>query len=736
MKYFLFIYILFLNTITLHAEPNKLHPLFPLLDEKGNKILSKTGSISSDQTCGKCHDVEYIKSTSHHYKRDKNLNCMNCHFESGEIDWKQGTLNAQGELSRETLFLNAPKNENCGKCHGIVHEKNTPLEIPIDFYNKNYYKITKQTGEIFSYQKKKDSFLNLQNKSKSTESWDIHSERQVECIDCHFSSNNPKKTTPKETNELKHLKSDPRTASFSEFIAKPDHTLTSLNCNSCHDPLQIHDMIPYKAKHMERVACQSCHVPSIQGPVLREVNNTILDSSNQLNYSFRNISESKNGSLNAQYIKSFRPYLLPSKDNQKLQPYNAVTEWNWIDQDGKKIDLESISAIQFPKEEKNQLELLQLFDTNQNKKIESNEWALDTNAKYEYFQNRLKSLGHKEPIIKGEIHFFPIFHSIQNGEKVTRDCNQCHSANSALSESIPIGTNLPGRKILTLGENSTYLNLFIELNTTDKEFVAKRILDKSNFYLFGFSNKKWPDRIGILFFILTLIGIIFHLVLRILKSPPHDPEAYKGLKVSYIYTFYERLWHWTSAFGIIILLISGFKIHAPEYLPLFNLTFAVYLHNIFAFILIANAFLSFFYHIASAEIKQYLPPLKSLWSDSFVQMKYYMSGIFKGEPHPIEKTRNRKLNPLQQITYLAILNILLPIQVITGVLIWFAGKWPSSLDWLGANSILAPIHTICSWMFLAFLFMHVYLTTTGRTWFSNIQAMVVGFDRVSSKEPS
>ena len=33
----------------------------------------------------------------------------------------------------------------------------------------------------------------------------------------------------------------------------------------------------------------------------------------------------------------------------------------------------------------------------------------------------------------------------------------------------------------------------------------------------------------------------------------------------------------------------------------------------------------------------------------------------RGEPHPFEKQPGKRLNPLQQVTYLAILNVLLPL---------------------------------------------------------------------------
>ena len=51
---------------------------------------------------------------------------------------------------------------------------------------------------------------------------------------------------------------------------------------------------------------------------------------------------------------------------------------------------------------------------------------------------------------------------------------------------------------------------------------------------------------------------------------------------------------------------------------------------------------------------------------SIEQALFYLRGIFKGAPHPFEKTPTKKLNPLQQLTYFAILNVLLPLQGLTG----------------------------------------------------------------------
>ncbi len=91
-----------------------------------------------------------------------------------------------------------------------------------------------------------------------------------------------------------------------------------------------------------------------------------------------------------------------------------------------------------------------------------------------------------------------------------------------------------------------------------------------------------------------------------------------------------------------------------------------------------------------------------------------MDGIFRGREHPFEKTPDRKLNPLQQLTYFAILNVLLPLQILTGLLMGRAAL-PGATDTVGGLPFLGPFHTLIAWLFAAFIVLHVYLTTTGPT---------------------
>jgi Ni/Fe-hydrogenase b-type cytochrome subunit len=197
-----------------------------------------------------------------------------------------------------------------------------------------------------------------------------------------------------------------------------------------------------------------------------------------------------------------------------------------------------------------------------------------------------------------------------------------------------------------------------------------------------------------------------------------------------MYTVYERLWHWLQTLVIFVLIFTGLVIHKPDTFGIFSFDYVVQVHNVMAAILVANAFLAAFYHLASGEIRQFLPEPRGFFSQAIEQAMFYLRGIFKGEEHPFEKTRDRKMNPLQQVTYLAILNVLLPLQVITGLLMWGAQRWPDISAALGGLPFLGPFHTLIAWLFASFIVMHVYLTTTGHEPLAGIKAMIMGWDEV------
>jgi thiosulfate reductase cytochrome b subunit len=196
---------------------------------------------------------------------------------------------------------------------------------------------------------------------------------------------------------------------------------------------------------------------------------------------------------------------------------------------------------------------------------------------------------------------------------------------------------------------------------------------------------------------------------------------------AYLYSRFERFWHWAQAVLVFLLLYSGFEVHG-----LFNLMGyeqAVYLHNtvVWAFlILIAFAM---FWHFTTGERRQYLPTSQKLEQ----MIRFYLVGIFRGEPHPTAKTRRAKLNPLQRLTYLGLKLLVFPVQIISG----FAYYFYNDLQALGVGvslGVIAFVHTLAAYLLLAFVVAHVYLTTTGHTPLASIMAMITGWEELEEEE--
>lgn len=200
------------------------------------------------------------------------------------------------------------------------------------------------------------------------------------------------------------------------------------------------------------------------------------------------------------------------------------------------------------------------------------------------------------------------------------------------------------------------------------------------------------------------------------------------MKGEYIYHFHERMWHWAQATIMLALMGTGLEIHWPEKLSLLGFSRAARAHEWLGVLLATNAVLGFLYHLFSRQLRQYVPELRSFFGLALLQARYYLVGIFRGEAHPVQKTVARKMNPLQQITYLAILNLLLPLQLFTGVALWGSRHFPWVAESLRTLPYLGPAHMMGAWLFMAFTILHIYLATTGHTVVSNFQAMITGYE--------
>jgi len=201
----------------------------------------------------------------------------------------------------------------------------------------------------------------------------------------------------------------------------------------------------------------------------------------------------------------------------------------------------------------------------------------------------------------------------------------------------------------------------------------------------------------------------------------------------YIYKGFERFWHWSQASLIIFLAMTGFEVHGSFHI--FGFEKAAEFHRTASWLLIGLITLAIFWHVTTGEWRQYIPTTKQLKA----QIMYYISGIFKGEPHPTEKTGISKLNPLQRIVYLGFKIILVPITIISGILYMLYKTIDQNNLIVIEDYPLASIafwHTLGAILLMIFLVVHVYMTTTGTTPTSNIKAMITGYEELEESHNS
>jgi thiosulfate reductase cytochrome b subunit len=94
----------------------------------------------------------------------------------------------------------------------------------------------------------------------------------------------------------------------------------------------------------------------------------------------------------------------------------------------------------------------------------------------------------------------------------------------------------------------------------------------------------------------------------------------------YLYTRYERFWHWLQSALIMILLVTGFETNGIYSLSASRPPSEV--HNFVGITwLIAFAFFVFWV-FTTGEWRQYIPTTRKM----FLVVRYYMYGIFRANP--------------------------------------------------------------------------------------------------------
>lgn len=196
----------------------------------------------------------------------------------------------------------------------------------------------------------------------------------------------------------------------------------------------------------------------------------------------------------------------------------------------------------------------------------------------------------------------------------------------------------------------------------------------------------------------------------------------------YLYPKWLRIWHWLNALLFLILIITGISMqYSNADFELINFKVAVYTHNISGVIVTAIYFIFLAVNIFGENSIHYKLEKKGLIDRLRKQFEYYTKGIFKDEKAPFPMSEKNKFNPLQKVTYVAVMYILMPLSIITGWAILFPETTINRVFGTSGLFLTDVFHSILGFLMSMFMIVHVYFATISKKPMANFKAMMTGW---------
>lgn len=199
-------------------------------------------------------------------------------------------------------------------------------------------------------------------------------------------------------------------------------------------------------------------------------------------------------------------------------------------------------------------------------------------------------------------------------------------------------------------------------------------------------------------------------------------------KAIYLYPVWVRLWHITNAILFLFLIATGLSLQysSVDY-TIIPFGYAVSIHNItgialciaYAFFLSANR--------ATSNGHYYQFHLRGMLPRILKQFRHYSYGIFLKEEAPFPISMDRKFNPLQKISYVFVMYLIMPFVIFTGVALFFPDLLPDKIMGIGGIHFMDLIHIISGFTLTVFMPVHIYFCTIGKTPFANFKSMINGW---------
>ncbi|MCK5776840.1 MAG: cytochrome b/b6 domain-containing protein, partial [Bacteroidales bacterium] len=105
----------------------------------------------------------------------------------------------------------------------------------------------------------------------------------------------------------------------------------------------------------------------------------------------------------------------------------------------------------------------------------------------------------------------------------------------------------------------------------------------------------------------------------------------------------------------------------------------------------------------------------------------YAYGMFKGEAEPYPVTENEQFNPLQKLSYVGVIYLLLPVSMITGIALLYPELIVHKVWGLNGTMLTALLHMLMGFLLTLFLLIHLYFASLSKKKFANFKSMITGW---------
>lgn len=196
----------------------------------------------------------------------------------------------------------------------------------------------------------------------------------------------------------------------------------------------------------------------------------------------------------------------------------------------------------------------------------------------------------------------------------------------------------------------------------------------------------------------------------------------------YLYPLWIRLWHWLNALMFLVLIITGISMqYAGPDLIFIRFDIAVTYHNIAGFILTFSFVLFVILNSITGNYAYYRVKKKGWIKRLNKQFAYYTGGLFRHEEPPYPVTKKRKFNPMQKMSYLVVMYLLMPVMIISGLGLMYPEIIIENVFGISGIHLTDLFHIVSGFILSVFMVIHIYFCTIGKTTLSNFRGMITGW---------